>query len=59
MPQLAGLRSRDLSGMLRGRIGEDKVDRGLIYLVSLHLYVFYDHEGRMVGHLVDPLVISF
>ena len=54
VPQRAGLSDRDLSGMVEGYIGNANVDA--IYQGSILVYFFFDREGRLVGHLIYPLV---
>jgi len=56
MPQLAGLRSEDLSGMLCGEISGPEANVDLIFPGRISVYFFFDKQGRRVGHLVDPFV---
>jgi len=56
VPQRAGLAERDLSGMVEGYIANANVDA--IYQGSILVYFFFDREGRLVGHLIYPLVAA-
>jgi hypothetical protein len=54
MPQLAGLQSNELSGMMRGDIAGPEANVSLIVPGRISVYFFFDKQGRRVGHLVDP-----
>jgi hypothetical protein len=54
MPQLVGLRSENLSGMLRGVIEGPEANVDLIAPGKISVYFFFDKQGRRVGHLVAP-----
>ena len=56
MPQLAGLSHSALSGMLRVDVPNPNVD--LICPGTIQVYFFFDHEGRLVDHLLVPFVWS-
>jgi hypothetical protein len=57
MPMLAGLDSKDLSGMVRGEIAHSEgANVNWIFPGDISMYFFFDKQGRLVGHLVDPFV---
>jgi hypothetical protein len=56
MPQLAGLRSSDLSGMVRGDIVGPAANVDWVFPGRISIYFFFDKQGRRVGHLVDLFV---
>jgi hypothetical protein len=58
MPMLAGLRDRDLSGMIRGTISWPEANMGFGRNGDIMVYFFFDTQGRCVGHLVHPFVVS-
>jgi hypothetical protein len=58
MPMLAGLRDGDLGGMVRGLIWGSEANVGFLESGRIALYFFFDKEGRLVGHLVDPFIYS-
>jgi hypothetical protein len=58
MPSLAGLDHRTLSGMVRGDICGRNPGRGVHFSGFIHVYFFFDKQGRCVGHLVFPFEFS-
>ena len=56
MPELAGLRNRDVSGMLHGVLDGPEVNVDLIFPGEITIYFFFDKQGCRVGHLVHPFV---
>jgi hypothetical protein len=57
MPELAGLRNSDLSGMLVGELQSDQAKVDLFFAGELRVFFFFDKQGRCVGHYLDPFVI--
>jgi hypothetical protein len=54
MPMLAGLRDEDLSGMMRGLIGEPGTSAAdLACGRRIAIYFFFDKSGHLVGHFVQ------
>jgi hypothetical protein len=56
MVQIAKLRSSQLSGMLRGDIEGSQANVDWIFPGRISVYLFFDKEGMLVGHLVHPFV---
>lgn len=56
MPDMAGLRSDQLLGMLRGDIEGADADVDWLFPGRIGVYFFFDRQGRRVGEVVDPLV---
>jgi hypothetical protein len=57
MPMLAGLDSKDLSGMVRGDIEPSEgANVNWFFPGRITIYFFFDKQGRLVGRLVDPFV---
>jgi hypothetical protein len=52
MPQLAGLRDEDLSGMVRGEISGPDANVSLFFSGHIEVYFFFDKKGRLAGHLI-------
>ena len=50
MPEIAGLNSSELSGMIRGTIPDAHVH--LILPGKIEIYFFFDSTGKMIKHLV-------
>jgi hypothetical protein len=50
----AGLSDRDLGGLVRGMVFDANVD--LVSKGYINVYLFFDRDGRLVGHLVRPFV---
>jgi hypothetical protein len=53
-PRAAGLSERDLGGLVRGMVFDANVD--LVFEGYINVYFFFDHEGRLAGHLVRHFV---
>lgn len=58
MPEIAGLRDAELSGMVRGWIDGPDANVGGGSNGRITIYFFLDKQGRVVGHLVHPFVYS-
>ena len=54
IPEIAGLNSCELCGMIRGTIRDAHVD--LILPGDIEIYFFFDSNGKMIKHLVYPWV---
>jgi hypothetical protein len=54
MPQIAGLKHEELSGMIRATIPDAHVH--LILPGDMHIYFFFDLDGKLIKHLVRPFV---
>ena len=54
--ELAGLRDEDLSGVSYAVVDGPEVNVDLIFSGSIGIYFFYEKQGHMAGHLVDPFV---
>ena len=57
MPQLAGLRSEELSGEVHGGIEGPESTVWLIFTSRITIYFFFDKKGRKVDHYVDQHII--
>ena len=58
MPQLAGLKSEELSGMVSGLIKGPNANVHPIFHGEISVYFFLDMKGRYVGHLVHTLTYT-
>ncbi len=56
MPALEGLRDADLGGMLRASVEGREANVGFWWSGRIGVYFFFDRAGRLVGHLVHPVI---
>jgi hypothetical protein len=55
---LAGLQSKNLSGVVRGSIEGEAANVGFLSNGRIIVFFFFDHQGRCVGHFIHPFEYS-
>jgi hypothetical protein len=52
----AGLQGTEISGVLQGFIDMEHSNEHFLLPSEIFIYFFFDSDGRLLGHFVDPAV---